>query len=59
MEKVIRDAGGCKDFTAIITYPNTKTQIPSYYEYTYILMGSVITDSFPNENPENQYLLLT
>lgn len=52
MEKVIRDAGGCSDFTAIITYPNTKTQIPSHYEYTYTLMGNVITDSFPNENPE-------
>lgn len=52
MEKIIRDAGGCSDFTAIITYPNTKTQIPSHYEYTYTLMGNVITDSFPNENPE-------
>lgn len=52
MEKVIRDAGGCSDFTAIITYPNTKTQIPSHYEYTYTLMGNVIADSFPNENPE-------
>lgn len=31
MEKVIRDAGGCTDFTAIITYPDTSTQIPSHY----------------------------
>ena len=30
MEKVIRDAGGCTDFVAIITYPNTTTQIPSH-----------------------------
>lgn len=37
MEKVIRDAGGCTDFEAIITYPNTETQIPSYYKYTYTL----------------------
>ena len=38
MEKVIRDAGGCSDF-AIITYPNTETQIPSYYKFTYTLKG--------------------
>ena len=35
MEKIIRDAGGCTDFEAIITYPNTETQIPSKYKYTY------------------------
>ena len=29
MEKVIRSAGGCTDFEAIITYPDTKTQIPT------------------------------
>ena len=39
MEKNIRDAGGCNDFEAIITYPNTKTQIPSHYHYTYTLKG--------------------
>jgi hypothetical protein len=52
MEKVIRDAGGCSDFEAIITYPNTETQIPSKYKYTYTLMGSVITDEFENVNPD-------
>ena len=52
MEKVIRDAGGCTNFIAIITYPNTSTQIPSHYEFTYTLKGNVIVDSFPNKNPE-------
>ena len=37
MEKAIRDAGGCTDFLAIITYPNTTTQIPSHYSYTYTI----------------------
>lgn len=52
MERVIRDANGCTDFFAEITYPNTSTQIPSHYEYTYVLMGNTITDSFDNVNPE-------
>lgn len=54
MEKVIRDAGGCEKFIATITYPNTKTQIPSSYKYEYILKGEKITDEFPNENPEKE-----
>lgn len=52
MEKVIRDAGGCTDFVAIITYPDTKTQIPSRYSYTYTLKGNVIKDEFDNINPD-------
>lgn len=52
MEKVIRDAGGCTDFTAIITYPNTTTQIPSHYSYTYTINGNVINDEFDNVNPD-------
>ncbi|MDW5299619.1 MAG: DNA/RNA non-specific endonuclease [Sedimentibacter sp.] len=52
MEKVIRDAGGCSDFEAIITYPNTETQIPSKYKYTYTLKGNVIVDEFENVNPD-------
>lgn len=52
MEKVIRDAGGCSDFEAIITYPNTETQIPSKYKYTYTLMGNIIVDEFENINPD-------
>ena len=61
MEKVIRDAGGCSNFTAVITYPSTTTQIPSHYSYTYTLKGNVINDEFDNVNPDavNQDLGLT
>jgi co-chaperonin GroES (HSP10) len=52
MEKVIRDAGGCTDLVAVITYPDTKTQIPSHYSFTYTLMGNVINDEFDNVNPD-------
>jgi hypothetical protein len=61
MEKSIRDAGGATDFEAIITYPNTETQIPSSYQYTYTLRGNVIVDTFDNVNPDevNESLGLT
>ena len=61
MEKVIRDAGGCTDLTAIITYPSTTTQIPSHYSFTYTLKGNVIHDEFDNVNPDevNKKLGLT
>ena len=52
MEDVIRNAGGATNFEAIITYPNTETQIPSSYQYTYTLMGNVIVDTFDNVNPD-------
>lgn len=52
LEKVISDAGGCTDFEAIITYSDTKTQIPSKYKFTYTLMGNVIVDEFENVNPD-------
>ena len=52
MEKAIRDAGGCTDFVAIITYPNTTTQIPSHYSYTYTIKGKVVNDEFDNINPD-------
>lgn len=52
MEKVIRDVGGCTDFVAIITYPDTTTQIPSHYSYTYTINGNVINDEFDNINPD-------
>ncbi|WLR54717.1 hypothetical protein LC048_20275 [Mesobacillus subterraneus] len=52
MEEVIRSAGGATNFEAIITYPNTKTQIPSRYQYTYTLMGNEIVDTFDNANPD-------
>jgi DNA/RNA non-specific endonuclease len=61
MEKSIRDAGGATDFEAIITYPDTETQIPSSYQYTYTLRGNVIVDTFDNVNPDevNESLGLT
>lgn len=61
MEKVIRSAGGCTDFEAIITYPDTKTQIPSHYKYTYKINGEVIVDEFDNVNPDlvNKQILQT
>jgi hypothetical protein len=61
MEKSIRDADGATNFEAIITYPNTKTQVPSSYQYTYTLRGNVIVDTFDNVNPDevNESLGLT
>ena len=52
MERNIRDAGGATDFEAIITYPNTETQTPSHYQYTYTIKGNTVTDSFENKNPD-------
>ena len=52
MEKVIRDAGGCEDFVAVITYPDTETQIPSHYSYTYKINGNTVNDEFDNASPE-------
>ncbi|PAB60979.1 hypothetical protein CCE28_00675 [Anaeromicrobium sediminis] len=52
MEKAIRDADGCTDFFAVITYPNTNTQIPSHYSYTYTINGNVVQDEFDNVNPD-------
>ncbi|CAH2213100.1 LTD domain-containing protein [Tepidibacter aestuarii] len=52
MEKVIREAGGCTDFVAVITYPNTNTQIPNHYSYTYTINGNVVHDEFDNVNPD-------
>ncbi|WP_102272228.1 DNA/RNA non-specific endonuclease [Cytobacillus massiliigabonensis] len=52
MEDAIRKAGGATNFEAIITYPNTETQIPSHYQYTYTLRGNKVVDSFDNVNPD-------
>ncbi|MCT4510001.1 MAG: lamin tail domain-containing protein [Tepidibacter sp.] len=52
MEKVIRNAGGCTDFIAVITYPNINTQIPSHYSYKYTINGNVVYDEFDNVNPD-------
>jgi hypothetical protein len=61
MEDVIRKAGGVANFEAIITYPDTETQIPSSYQYTYTLKGNEIVDAFDNVNPDevNESLGLT
>ena len=61
MEDAIRKAGGAKDFEAIITYPNTTTQIPSRYQYTYTVRGNTVTDTYDNADPEevNESLDLT
>ncbi len=61
MEDAIRKAGGATNFEAIITYPNTETQIPSSYKYTYTLKGNKIVDKFDNVNPDevNESLGLT
>ena len=52
MEKVIRDAGGCENFVATITYPDKTTQIPSHYHHEYVLMGNKVVDDFDNINPD-------
>lgn len=61
MENAIRKAGGATNFEAIITYPNTKTQTPSHYKYTYTVRGNTVTDEFDNGNPDetNKSLGLT
>jgi hypothetical protein len=61
MEDVIRKAGGVTNFEAIITYPDTETQIPSSYQYTYTLKENEIVDTFENVNPDevNESLGLT
>ena len=61
MEDAVRKAGGATNFEAIITYPNTETQIPSHYKYTYTLKGNKIVDEFDNGNPDeiNKSLGLT
>lgn len=61
MERNILEAGGATDFEAIITYPNTETQIPSKYKYTYTINGHTIVDEFENKSPDkvNENLGLT
>lgn len=52
MEKVIRDAGGCEKFFAVITYQDTDSQIPSHYHYEYIINGDNIVEDFDNTDPD-------
>ncbi|MBF4694298.1 DNA/RNA non-specific endonuclease [Fusibacter ferrireducens] len=58
MEKTIRDANGCVDFYASITYPNHSTQIPSQYKIQYQLKGRKIVDEFKNVDPDEANRLL-
>ncbi len=48
MEKAIRKAGGCTNFSAVISYPNNETQTPSYYSYKYTIDGQVYYSNFEN-----------
>ena len=52
MERTIQQAGGATNFEAIITYPDTTTQVPSYYKYTYTINGYQVVDEFQNVNPD-------
>ncbi len=52
MEKAIREANGCTNFIATITYADTTTQTPSKYKYEYILKGNKVVDEFVNKNPD-------
>lgn len=61
MEDAIRKAGGATNFEAIITYPDTDTQIPSKYQYSYTINGNEVVDTYDNVNPDevNESLGLT
>lgn len=52
MERNIVQSGGATNFEAIITYPDTTTQIPSSYKYTYTINGRQVVDEFQNVNPD-------
>ncbi|HCX65613.1 MAG TPA: hypothetical protein DHN33_10440, partial [Eubacteriaceae bacterium] len=52
MEDVIRKAGGCKNFEAVISYPNNRTMIPSHYRFQYEIRGRLVVDEYPNANPD-------
>ncbi|GGM39350.1 hypothetical protein GCM10011351_26890 [Paraliobacillus quinghaiensis] len=61
MEDAIRNAGGATNFEAVISYSDTKTQIPSKYQYSYTINGNEVVDTFDNVNPDevNESLGLT
>ena len=52
MERNIVQAGGATNFEAIITYPDTTTQVPNHYRYTYTINGYQVIDEFQNVNPD-------
>jgi hypothetical protein len=53
MEKLIRESGGCTDFIAIITYPNTQTQIPCHYAFTFTINDKTYHKEFDNAYTSN------
>lgn len=54
MEQMIRKAGGCTNFTAIITYPNTQTQIPNHYSFSFTINGKEFLQDFDNSDDNTQ-----
>ena len=52
MERNIVQSGGATNFEAIITYPDTTTQVPNHYRYTYTINGYQVVDEFQNVNPD-------
>ena len=52
MERNIVQAGGAINFEAVMTYPDTTTQVPSSYKYTYTINGYQVIDAFQNINPD-------
>lgn len=48
MEELIRSSNGCTNFTAIISYPNTQTQIPNHYSFTFTINAKKYTLEFDN-----------
>ena len=52
MDRNIVQAGGAINFEAVMTYPDTTTQVPSYYKYTYTINGYQVIDAFQNINPD-------
>ncbi len=53
MESSIRSALGASQFIALITYPNTATQTPSHYSFSYVINGITTTDDFDNVSPKD------
>ncbi len=41
IRKALQSGLTVTDFEAIITYPDTETQIPSHYSFTYTINGTV------------------
>ncbi len=48
LEAAIREAGGCSNFSAVISYPDTKTQTPNHYSIEYTIGGQTYYSDFAN-----------